>query len=174
MLLSAAIVHGSGHCRQDGAQAQVALFKIGDRQHDLLVGSLVAHIAQLLCQLSQLIGVGGIVIDHVLHQGDQLFLGGMLAAAAAGCAGGSIAVMGVVVIAMVMIMVMVVAVVLMGVVMVMGMGMGMTVMGVFVIVMMVMLMGMSMVVMMVVIQMHHSFLSFLVPCRVCFLAAGKI
>ena len=68
---------------QHGAQTHVALLKVGNSGHDLLKGCPVAGFSQLLGQLSQLVGVGGVVIDHVLHQRSQLFHGGVLLVAVA-------------------------------------------------------------------------------------------
>ena len=63
------------HCGKDGGKAQIALFEIGNRQHDLFAGLSLAHIPELSGQLRKFCGVGGIVAHHVLHQGDQLGLG---------------------------------------------------------------------------------------------------
>ncbi len=92
---------------QDDAQAHVALFKIGHGGHDLLVGGVVSGDLKLLGKLGQLVGVGGVVADHVLHQRHQLLHGGVLALAGAGAA-----------VRMAVLVLMVVMVVLMAVVMV--------------------------------------------------------
>ena len=115
---------------QDHAQTHIALLKIGDSSHDLLIGSGVARSLQLLGQLCQLPGVGGIVVDHVLHQCLQLLHGSMLAVTLAGAA--------VVVIVVMMLMIMVMVAVMMLVIVVM--------------------ITVVMVMMMLVIVMHRDFL----------------
>ncbi len=40
--------------------------------HDIFIGTILASVLQLLCQISQLGGMGGVVVDHVVHQRTQL------------------------------------------------------------------------------------------------------
>ena len=96
---------------QHHAQAHIALLKIGDGGHNLLIGGGAACLLQLSCQGGQLSCMTGIVAYHVLHQSNQLFHGGVLAATATACAAA-----GAVVVVM---MIMVVMVVVMAMIMVM-------------------------------------------------------
>ena len=57
---------------QDSRKSLVALLEILNGSHDLLERTLFACVLQLLCQIGKLIGVSGIVIDHVVHQRAQL------------------------------------------------------------------------------------------------------
>ena len=116
-------------------QAQVALFKIGHGGHDLLVGHVAAGLFQLLCQIGQLLGMSGIVADHVLHQSQQLVHGSVLTGSAA---------VALVAALMVMVMMMVTLVVMM-----MAAVMGMRVL-VTLTVQMIVIMGMVMIVLMAV------------------------
>ena len=158
---------------QHGSQAQIALLEVGNSGHDLLVGYGLTGLLQLLSQCGQLIGMGGVVAHHVLHQCSQLFHGGVLAVAVAGAAfaaaivGMIVAVLMTVVMAMLVGMVVGVTlavemIVLMGMDMVMlmgmgvGMGMGDTVVGVLMGMGVVMLVGMGTVGVMIVMQMHKS------------------
>ena len=50
----------------------------------VLVSGVVARLVQLDGEVSQLLGMGGVVADHVLHQRHQLLHGRMLAGAGAG------------------------------------------------------------------------------------------
>ena len=128
---------------QNGGQAHIALFEIGNSGHDLLIGGVAAGLLQLNGQVGQLLGMGGVVAHHVLHQSNQLLHGGVLALAlAAAAAAGTAVGMGVLV-ALVMEMLVGVGMCVI-VVMLMGMlvGVGNTVMGV--------LMGMGVAVLVVV------------------------
>ena len=142
---------------QNGGQAHIALFEIGNSGHDLLVSSVASGLFQLHSQIGQFSCMGGIVADHVLHQRQQLFHGGVLTAAGTAVAAAAAVVavvMGVtltveVVVGMGMIMVMLM---LMAVCMLVGVGD--TVMG--------MLMGVGMFVIvamtanMIVMKMHNK------------------
>ena len=66
---------------QDGAQAEVALLKVRNCSHGLLVSHMVTGILQLNGQVCQLSCVGSVVGDHILHQSGQLLHGGVLALA---------------------------------------------------------------------------------------------
>ena len=149
---------------QHHAQTHIALFKVGNSSHDLLVSRGTTCLLQLNGQICQLLGMGGIVADHILHEGYQLIHGGVLAL---GCAATTAATAIVAVVVMVMIMGVVVAMQMvmlmgMGVVMLMSMDMVMgvcvTVMGM--LVRMGMLMGMivaaAAAVMIVVMMFVHS------------------
>ena len=57
MVLAASAVHRGQHC----AQPHIALFKIADSLHDLLIGDVLAHILKLLCQI---ISNGAAAYDH--------------------------------------------------------------------------------------------------------------
>ena len=130
---------------QDNAQAHVALFKVGNSGHDLLISRGAAGFLQLDCQIGQLLGMGGIVGDHILHESHQLIHGGVLAATTAAAAAAGTVVVVVMVMGMVMTVQMVVLVgmcVIMLVGMDMVVGMGNTVVG--------MLMSMMVLVRMVV------------------------
>ena len=120
---------------------------------------MVAGLIQLNRQICQLLGMGGIVTGHILHQRHQLFHGGMLTLRSTACAaaGTVMAVAMVVIVVMGMAMVMQMRMVmgmLVGMFVRMGMlvGMGDTVMGVLVGMFMGMLMGMA--AHMVVMDMH--------------------
>ena len=138
---------------QYGAEPHIALFKIRHRSQHLLIGRRATHLFQLLCQLRQLVGVGGVVVYHILHQSHQFLHGGVLTL------GGAAAALTAAVMAVVMVMTltveMVVAVrmgVLMVVNMVVGVGMGHTVMGVLMGMLMAMVVGMTH---MIVMNMHN-------------------
>lgn len=76
---------------QHRAQPQVALFKVGHRRHHLLVSHMAAGLLQLDRQVRQLLGVGGVVAHHILHQRQQLLHGGVGAGGLApGAAGGAL------------------------------------------------------------------------------------
>lgn len=64
---------------QHRSQAQIALFIVGNGGHDLFVSGMIASLFQLLGQICQLIGMGGIVAGHILHQCSQLLHRGMFA-----------------------------------------------------------------------------------------------
>ena len=98
------------------------------------------HILQLGSQISQFLGVGGVVAHHVLHQSHQLFHGAVLAGSAAAAAAAFAAVVMVVMV-VIMVMVMLVVMIMMVVMMV-------------VIVMMVIMV----MVMIVVVVMHSGYL----------------
>ena len=140
------------------AQAHIALFKIRNRCHHLLVSGVGADLLQLCGQVSQFLGMGGIVTDHVLHQSHQFFHGSVLAGSAAVAAAAFAAMAVVMVMVVIVVMEMIVGV---GMFMVMGMSMNMFVrMGMTV---MSMLMGMGMV---VIVMMHSGFsfnFSFIIP-----------
>ena len=144
---------------QNGAQTHIALLKIGNGGHNLLIGGVAAGLLQLDGQISQFPGMGGVVACHVLHQSHQLLHGSVLALAAAGSTARA-AVMGMGV-GMVMIVQMVMG---MGVLVVVGMGVavlmgvGDTVMGVLVGVGMGMLVVMVMAAAVFVIDMHKKYL----------------
>lgn len=70
------------NCRKGG----VARVKAGYRIHDLMIGSMVSRFIQLAGKLCQLLGVGGIVAHHVLHQSNQLLHGGVTVIVAVLCA----------------------------------------------------------------------------------------
>ena len=123
---------------QDNAQTHIALFKIGNGGHHLLIGGVVAGLVQLTGQICQLLSVGGVVTHHILHQGGQLLHGGVLALGRTGAA----AALAVVVVVMVVL-----------VIVDMLMGMGHTVMGVLVGVRMVVVMRKTG---MIVIEMHRN------------------
>ena len=72
---------------QHHGKAHVALLKIGHSGHDLLIGHGVAGLLQLGCQIGQLLGVGGIVAYHILHEGGQLLHLAVLAGSAAAAVG---------------------------------------------------------------------------------------
>ena len=128
---------------QDNAQAHIALFKVGNSGHDLLISGVAADLLQLGGQIGQFLGMGSIVTHHVLHQGHQLFHGGVLALALAAAAAAAAAVGVGVFMAMLVQMVMVMGMfVIVRMLMGMLMGMGDTVVGVF--------MGVGMLVVMVV------------------------
>ena len=126
-----------------------------------------AGLLQLHSQISQFLGMGGVVTDHVLHQSHQFFqgrvlTGGAAAAAATGAAMGMLVVVMVMVMIVMMVVIMVMEMIVgMGMFMVMGMGMNMLVrMGMTV---MSMLMGMGMI---VIVMMHSGFsfnFSFIIP-----------
>ena len=142
---------------QDGGQAHVALLEIGNSGHDLLVSHVAAGLVQLHSQLSQLVGVGGVVAHHVLHQSQQLVHGSVLALGAAAVA---VAAAAVVMVMMVMIVVMMMLVAMI-VQMVMGvavlMGMGVAVVGVLVGVGMGMLVIVAAAADMIFVNMHGKF-----------------
>ena len=107
---------------QHGRQAQIALLKIGHRRHNLLIGRVAASLLQLNRQIGQLLGVGGIVTHHILHQRGQFLHRRVLAG---GVAMGTAAAT---VMAVVMVMTLAVEMVmLMGVGMVVAVGMTMLV-----------------------------------------------
>lgn len=56
------------HIRKD----LIALVKLPNSGHDLLKCTVLAGILQLLGQIGKLIGMSGIVIDHVVHQRTKL------------------------------------------------------------------------------------------------------
>ena len=58
-------------------------------------GGGLAHLLQLLGEVRQLVGVGRVVADHILHQRHQLFLRAVLAAAAGVAVGMAAVVVGV-------------------------------------------------------------------------------
>lgn len=75
------------HCGEDGGKAQIALFKIRNRQQNLFTGLGFTHFTELSCQLSKFCSMSGVMADHVLHQSYQFSLGilgtaGTVAAAA--------------------------------------------------------------------------------------------
>lgn len=161
---------------QDGGQAQIALLIVADSGHDLLVSHRIACLLQLLGQSGQFVGMGGIVVCHILHQRHQLLHGGVLVVAAATAVTAALVVVAVlmavavvvamlvaVTIAMAVVMGMTLTVqmiVLVGMLMVMrmgmlvGMGMGHTVMGMLMGVGVVMFVGMGAMAQMIVMQMH--------------------
>lgn len=57
---------------QNISKPLVALLEILNGSHDLLECALFAGILQLLGQIGELVGMSGIVIDHVVHQRAQL------------------------------------------------------------------------------------------------------
>ena len=139
---------------QNHAQAHIALFKVGYSSHNLLVSSGTASLLQLLSQSSQLSGVTGIVANHILHQRNQFFHGGVLVVrAAAGTTAAAIMVMMMVIVVVAVVMIMAVVMVVMVMVMIMAV--------VMVVMVMVMIVAVIMIVMMVmiVVVMHreHSF-----------------
>ena len=71
---------------QHHAQAHIALLKIGYGGHDLLEGGVISGLIQLLGQIRQLLGVGGVMAYHVLHQGSQPLHGGVLTGSGAAAA----------------------------------------------------------------------------------------
>ena len=157
---------------QDGGQTQVALLKIGNSSHDLLVSHVAACLVQLHSQLSQLVGVGGVVANHVLHQSQQLVHGGVLAVGAAAVAVAAALVvmvvmmlMAVVMIVVMMMLVTVVVQVVVGVgmlvIVAVGVavivGMGVAVMGVLVGMGMSMLMIVAAAAEMIFVNMHGKF-----------------
>ena len=90
------------------AQAHIALFKVGNSGHDLLVSGGAAKLLQLSCQIGQLSCVTCVMANHILHQSNQLLHRRVLATtAAATAAAGAIVVMVVMIVVMV-VMVMVV------------------------------------------------------------------
>ena len=163
---------------QNGGQAHIALLIVADSGHDLLVCHRVACLLQLLSQGGQLVGMGGSVVCHILHQCHQLLHGGVLVVAAAAAVTAALVAMVVAVLmAMAVVVTMLVAVtlamavvmgmtltvqviVLVGMLMVMlvsmlvGMGMGHTVMGMLVSVGVVMFVCMGAMAQMIVMQMH--------------------
>ena len=111
---------------------------------------------QLYSQISQFLGMSGIVTDHILHQRHQFFHGGVLAgstaaaAAAFAAVGVLMMVMPVVMIVMMMVVMVMQMLMAVGMLMVMGVGVNMLVgMGMTIV---CMLMGMSMV---VIVMMHR-------------------
>ena len=52
---------------QDNAQTHIALFKIGNGGHHLLIGGVVAGLVQLTGQICQLLGVGGVVTIYFIR-----------------------------------------------------------------------------------------------------------
>ena len=128
------------NCRKGG----VARVKAGYRIHDLMIGSMVSRFIQLAGKLCQLLGVGGIVAHHVLHQSNQLLHGGV-----------AMVVSTLRTVQMLMGMGMLVIV---GMRVIMGMGVGMAVVSMLVGVGVGMLMGMSTTADVVVIQMHSKIL----------------
>ena len=103
---------------QDGAQAEVALLKVRNCSHGLLVSHMVTGILQLNGQVCQLSCVGSVVGDHILHQSGQLLHGGVLALATTAAALMTVVVV-MVVAAFVIMLVMTAALVIMLVMMVM-------------------------------------------------------
>ena len=91
---------------QHNAQTHIALFKVRNSSHDLLVSGGAAGFLQLNSQIGQFFGVGGIVADHILHESYQLIHGGVLAL---GCTAAATAAAIVTVVVMVMIVSVVVA-----------------------------------------------------------------
>lgn len=53
-------------------QAQIALFKFAHGGQYLLGGGVIAQRLQLLRKLRKLVGMGGVVVDHILHQRQRL------------------------------------------------------------------------------------------------------
>ena len=140
---------------QNHAQAHIALFKVGHSSHNLLISSGAASLLQLLSQGSQLSGVAGIVANHILHQRNQFFHGGVLVVrAAAGTTAAAIMVMMMVIVVVAVVMIMAVVMVVMVMVMIVAVIM-------IVMMVMVMIVAVIMIVMMVmiVVVMHreHSF-----------------
>ena len=66
------------HAGEHHAQTHIALLKVGHSGHDLLVSGVVPGLVKLNGQVRQLLGMGGVMAYHILHQGLQLFHGGML------------------------------------------------------------------------------------------------
>lgn len=99
-------------------QNLIALLELCNGGHDIFIGTLLASIFQLLCQVSQFGGMGGVVVDHVVHQRTQL---------CERCATVFMVVMMVMAMLMGMVMVLVVMVVVVTMQMLMGMGMFMVV-----------------------------------------------
>ena len=156
---------------QDNAQTHIALLKVGNSSHDLLVSGVAAGFLQLDSQVSQFLGMSGIVADHVLHQRNQLLQRGVLAVTATAAAAAA----AIVVMVMMMVMLVVMAVQMLMVMMVMAMvvvvvmcvvvAVGMTVVGMLMGVMMLVAVLVAaaaaiMVVMMVVVIVMHSDRSF--------------
>lgn len=108
------------HAAEHNAQAHIALFEIGHGSHDLLIGHMVADFLQLICQIGQLLGVGGVVTDHVFHQRHQLFHGGVLTLGGAAVAvTAAVVIVGMVVVMMVMMIVRMLVGVIMGMIVMM-------------------------------------------------------
>ena len=128
---------------QHFSQHIVALIEAGNCIHNLVVRSVATSLIQLYSQISQFLGMGSIVANHVLHQRQELVHRG-------------VAVMMLVTMLMQMIVV-VGMLVRMSVLMMMLVGMGMTVVGV----LMGMCVGMLMAVFatadMIVIDVHSIF-----------------
>ena len=111
------------HLFEGLAERGIAVGEQAYSLHDLVIGGVLTGMLDLVCQLLQLMGMGGVVAGHVLHQGQQLLHRLALA------------------------MRMVMMLVLMGVGVLMGMGVGLAIgMGVLVAVDMGMLMVVGMVV----------------------------
>ena len=71
---------------QNFRQHFVALLKAGNGIHNLMVSCVASGFIQLHSQISQLLGMGSVVIYHILHQRHQLLHGGVLALAGAAVA----------------------------------------------------------------------------------------
>ena len=128
MISSLLLFHGSQH----HAQTHVALLKVGHGSHDLFVSGIAAELLQLGSQISQFLGMGSVVANHILHQSHQLFHGGMLTLGSAALAGTGAA--------MIVIMVMIVVVMMVVIVIVMMVAMLMIVVMVMMVVMFVVVM----------------------------------
>ena len=61
-------------------QTHIALFKVGNCSHNLLVSGILAGFLQLDSQVGQLFSVGSVVICHIGHQCHQLLHGSVLTA----------------------------------------------------------------------------------------------
>jgi F0F1-type ATP synthase assembly protein I len=92
---------------QNGGQTKVTLLELGDSAENLLCGKGIAQLSQLLGQLCQLLGMGHVVLDHIVHEGNGL-LHGVAGSAAATALLVTVMVVMLVVMIMMMLMAMVV------------------------------------------------------------------
>ena len=142
---------------QHGTQPQIALFKVGNRGHYLLISGVAACLVQLNCQVCQLLGMGSIMTYHILHKCHQLFHGGVLTTTAAAAVATFVAVVvGVTIVVEVVVLVGMRMAVFMG--MAMLVGMGNTVMGVFMGVAMFVAVAVIAASYMIVMHMHRKLL----------------
>ena len=58
---------------QNFCQYLVAFFKAGNGIHNLMVRRMASGLIQLHSQVSQFLGMGSIVTNHILHQRNQFF-----------------------------------------------------------------------------------------------------